>query len=920
MKYIVIFLLTIMTNLAFSQVLNEQAAKAELGKRGISEERFKQELNKRGIDPTKINPTNQQEIINLESQLKQILDDLEREAKNQKFDQGTDALDVVKKKEKQLADRDADKGEVNKSIKNNSAEIKKSVEKGATLEEAISETVQESSKEEIPEALTYGHQFFRDGNLKLFRTTDDSKPSKSYIIGSGDVIAISIYGQSSVNFAKEVTKDGYIQPERLPRLYVTGLTIEAAEKLIRRTLSNYILFRSDEFQIAVTTARTVNVNIFGEVFNNGSFNISAVNNAFNALVASGGPTNIGSVRKIKLLRPGQSPKTLDVYKFLNNPSVAEDFYLQENDYIQVPVADKLITIYGAINRPFRYELLENENLSDLIKYAGGLLPEAIKRSIQITRNENDIIKIIDVDVTNGQDFLLKNGDLIKVKELKEDIKNIVSIKGGVEEEGRYAFEAGMKISDLLKRAKLKESTIKEIAYLRRLNLDKVTFNYRLINVAEILANTNSASNIALEKGDELTLRTGEAFVSNKLVMIDGSVRSPGKYPLSDNSLKVSDVLYLSGGLGDNAATFGYIFRSKNNESNDKEYIYLDIRSIIEDKQSKSNVNLQPNDSIYIYNASYFLDRAYVSIEGAVRNNQRVLFHPTLSVKDLILLAGGLTSIADGNRIDIFSVDLNNPDRTKVFKSSLTIGNDNDLTKAADYKLMPYDIIVVRNKPEYELQKTITLEGEIKYPGRYALINDNTRLSDIISLAGGTTKEAYLEGATLMRYDDSVGYVIINLKEAMRAKKSYADIILSDNDVISVPKQTTIVSITGATNYDELYPDKLSKLGRVNIAYEGDKSAMYYIDNYAGGLDEKADKNRITVEHKNGKVEKVKSFLFFKSYPKVKEGSIITVPYKKIKPIGTEKEKKEIDLGGVLKDSIIQATSVLSLILLLRSVD
>jgi hypothetical protein len=188
------------------------------------------------------------------------------------------------------------------------------------------------------------------------------------------------------------------------------------------------------------------------------------------------------------------------------------------------------------------------------------------------------------------------------------------------------------------------------------------------------------------------------------------------------------------------------------------------------------------------------------------------------------------------------------------------------------------------------------------------------------MAGGTTQEAYLEGATLLRYEDSIGYVIINLLDAMKAKKSYADIILSDNDVINIPKQNTIVSITGATNYDEVYPDKLSKTGKINVAYEGNKSALYYIDNYAGGLDENADRNRITVEQRNGKVEKVKNFLFFKSYPKVKEGSVITVPYKRVKTPEEKAKQKDIDWGGVLKDSITQATAVLSLILLLRSVD
>src|SRR5690606_21537089 len=133
-------------------------------------------------------------------------------------------------------------------------------------------------------------------------------------------------------------------------------------------LRSYYYYQKENFELTVTTARTINVNIYGEVFTNGTFHISAINTAFNALIAAGGPTDLGSVRKIQVTRPGQKPKTLDVYEYLNNPVVSQQFYLAENDFIFVPVADKLIKIEGEVNRPFQYELLTGENLTELIKY------------------------------------------------------------------------------------------------------------------------------------------------------------------------------------------------------------------------------------------------------------------------------------------------------------------------------------------------------------------------------------------------------------------------------------------------------------------------------------------------------------------------------------------------------------------------
>ncbi len=902
-----------------AQVLNESAAKAELEKRGISDQRFRDELLRRGINLEKI-PSNPQELSSIEGQIKSVLDDLEREAKNKKFDQ-PNTQDVIKQKEDALKQNEE---EVSKEVAKKSSEIKKAIDKGATIGEAISENVQENQKDAIPKPITFGQHLFRDNNLKLFRTTDDSKPSKSYVLGPGDVVAISIFGQSSVNFAKEISKDGYIQPDRLPRYYLTGLTIEKAEQLLRKSLRNYILFGPEEFQISVTTARTVNVNIFGEVFNNGSFNISAINSAFNALVAAGGPTNIGSVRKIKFLRSGKPARTIDVYKFMNDPLEAEEFYLQENDYIQVPVADKLVSIYGAVNRPFRYELLDNENLEAIIKYAGGLQPYAIKRNVQITRIENDKTNIIDVNlldlVSKGGDFILKNGDVIKINSLKEEVKNIVSIAGGVEEAGQYAFVEGMKIADLINKAKLKENAIKETAYLRRLNADQTTFKYELISVTDAVKNASSPSNILLQRGDILTVRSANDFIETKNVKIDGAVRIPGSYPLSDNSLKVSDLLFLSGGTQERAASFAYLFRNKADNSKTKEYFYIDIAAINANKNSPLNVTITPNDSLYVYYASDYKDEAYVAIEGAVRNGQRFLYNPSLTVKDAILMAGGLKLEAAPNRIDVYRIDFSKENKTSTLAAKLELGDDRSLENLADFILQPFDLIFVRYASEFELQRSVTVEGEMKYPGQYVLVKDNTKIIDVLEMAGGPTQEAYLDGATLYRNEDSLGFVIINLKDAMKNKSSVHNLILQAGDIISVPKQNTIVSIVGATNYDEIYPTKLSSTGKVNIAFEGSKSVMYYIDNFAGGLDEKADKSRITVEHKNGKVEKVKRFLFFKSYPKVKAGSVITVPYKKEKLAIEKQEKKDIDWGSVLKDSIAQATGILSLILLLRSIN
>ena len=225
----------------------------------------------------------------------------------------------------------------------------------------------------------------------------------------------------------------------------------------------------------------------------------------------------------------------------------------------------------------------------------------------------------------------------------------------------------------------------------------------------------------------------------------------------------------------------------------------------------------------------------------------------------------------------------------------------------------------RNRLAFELQRNVFLTGEVRYPGTYALISDNTKLSTIIKEAGGTTDEAFLKGATLQRGKDNVGFVIIDLEKAIKNSKSFENIILQEGDEIFIPKINNIVSITGATKAYEIYPEKITGQGKIQVPYNSGKSAKYYIDEYAGGLSKEADK--ITVVDASGKVTKAKQFLFFKKYPKVGPGAEIKVGYKvqkeeKLKDGDTE----DVKWGDVLANSIAQATAILSLILLIQNVN
>ena len=925
-RLLLFILFIFVSNIVSGQALNEAAARAELEKRGYNAERFEQEMLKKGVNPKAIDVNNPVEVARAKKAAEEVMAMLDAEKKSKETPTTNVPATPVNEPQSKLDETRSVDDPSKVSIQ--TKDIQKAVKEGATIEEAVSEKLQEAAKDKLPDAKTYGQHIFRDKSLQIFRTAAEAKPTKAYVLGPNDKVAVSIWGPTQENFALEIQRDGYIQPTGLPRYYIAGLTVSAAEELMASRLRNYYFFNKENFELTVTTARTLNVNIVGEVFNNGTYNISAVNTAFNALIAAGGPNDIGSVRKIQLLRAGKKPVTIDVYKYLQNPIISQEFYLAENDYINVPVAQKLVTITGAVNRPFRYELIDNESLKELVNFAGGFKANALKGNIQIKRIENDSIRIIDVNFAelekSGRNFGLLNGDVIEVSQINENVKNEVTVLGAVENPGTYAMAKNEKISDLLKKAILLDNAVTTIAYLKRFNDDFKTIRYEFVNIEKAIASPNSAENLTLNKGDELIISSKASYVDKYEMIVEGAVRTPSTITLDmEKNLKVSDAVFMSGGLRNDAIVeFAYIFRRKTNDAKTQEYIPVNLKDALENVVSSSNLSLFPGDRMVVYSKENYTDESFVKVAGAVRSPGEFLYNPTLKLKDVILLAGGFKREASYDRIDVYRLYFEDNKATRVLAANLRLDENYNLKAGSlDFELQPFDQIFVRTAPEFELQRNVFINGEVRYPGTYALMSDNTKLASLVRDAGGVTDEAFLKGATLSRVADNIGFVIIDLEKAIKNPKSYENIILQEGDAIQIPKINNVISITGATRAYELYPEKITAQGKIQVPYRKGKSAKYYINEYAGGLSREASINNISVKDASGKVTKAKNFLFFKKYPKVGPGAEIKVGYKKVKAEAVKSsEEKDVKWGEILANSIAQATAILSLILLIQNVN
>ena len=887
----------ILSDTLWSQVNPEVQARQQLASRGISEEELTLRLAEKGINIEDLKNMSPAEAMEVQEIIEATITEMEQEKVAEEF-------------EPEMGnDEEVEKDKDNK-------------EQSSATKESQIDTIPKLDPLNI-EGEIYGQHIFLGRSLPVYNQSKDVRPSEDYILGPGDEIFVSIWGYSRLEESLEVSADGFVFPGRMPRVYVKGFTLKQVRALLRKTYGRYYRFSDNEYSIALKFSRVINVNIFGEVNNYGGFTMPAVNTAFNALVAAGGPTDIGSVRRIRVIR-GREVKELDTYKFLSDMVYQPDHYLQNNDIIQVPVAQSVVEVRGLVQRPYKYEMLDGEGLKDLIKYAGGLKKEALQKKILVKRFENDEQITLDVDYSellkSSQNFPLKNGDLILVDSIAVFDRNVINVSGAVSIPGEYELPKDKMLSSLLSRIGLGRESRTDVAFIKRSNPDG-TFGFFRTNLSEVL---KGAEDFQLQGADELIIYGLAEFVDVPTFEVEGAVRNPSEFEYTYNTrVRVEDAVIMAGGLTPDADRVAYVIRQDSSSYNELQYIRLDIRDALQNPNGPSNIQIMPNDILSIGSLIEKDQSRFVDVAGAVRKPGRFEFGQGMTLRDAIDLAGGFAFNAASNRIDVFRVKIEDNEPTKTIVATAKLDRDLNFVDGDNgIALFPYDQVYVREVPEFEFQRNITIKGEVRYPGTYAIAGDNERLVTAIERAGGLTPEAFVEGATLFREMDSIGYVVIDLSEAMSKANSRHNILLKEGDEIEVPKQRDLVRIIGFTNAAELYPDRiLSQNNGIAVPFHPGRNAKYYIDEYAAGVGENGDACSVTVEHANGQIEFTRNYGLFKSYPKVKKGSVIRVGQKTTEEEKKKAEEKEdVDWGKIFANSVAQATTILSLILLLQRID
>src|SRR5256884_7214931 len=405
----------------------------------------------------------------------------------------------------------------------------------------------------------YGYSMFA-ANVSTFAPVDDIPVGPDYVLGPGDDLAINVWGAVDSTLVRTVDRNGRIVLPKVGDLRIWGLTFSQADRLIRDELARY--FRGFQTSVTMGRLRTVNVYVVGEVCQPGVYTLSALSTVTNALFSAGGPTKLGSLREVRLIRGGHQVAKLDLYDFLQRGDRTRDYRLESGDTIFVPPVGDVVAIAGEVKRPAIYEIRSDTRLADVVTMAGGVTPTSyLKRGHVVRALPSSERVTVDVDLTG---YYLKGdeksnppvsgGDLVLIHRSDPRIYNTVRVEGAVKYPGVYELKPMMRISQLLPAEKLLPEAQAERVEIARRRAD-LSLEIVAVNLKKAWSGDADAD-LLLKPLDEVTVRT--ELKAARTITLTGQIVRPGVYPVAEGE-RLSSVLERAGGYTDRAFLKGAVF-------------------------------------------------------------------------------------------------------------------------------------------------------------------------------------------------------------------------------------------------------------------------------------------------------------------------------------------------------------------------
>ena len=587
------------------------------------------------------------------------------------------------------------------------------------------------------DALTvFGSELFRSKNLS-FEPNQNMPASSNYILGPGDELDISVYGVQQFNYSGTISKNGTINIPNVGEVFLSGLAFEAAKNKLQKQIGKIystLAGKGSKLSVSVSNYRTISVTIIGAL-QSGNYQLSSMSSLYNALHVAGGPSDIGSYRKIELIRNNKIIRTIDLYRFLTKGDQSDNISLTDNDVIRIPSYEARVTLEGEIKRPGIFELVAGENLKQVISYASGFTENAYKNRILVKQKTNSELKVTDLNELTFASYLPKAGDIISVDKILDRYENRVQIKGAVYRPGEYSLPTSgtMTIKDLLKKADgVAENVFLEKASLIRQKED-LTKEYISFNLQSAL-NGDEAANMILQKEDVVVVFYNQDLLDSYNLSITGEVRKPGSFTYM-KGMTLYDLLLESDFFTDLAASNVTVFRNKKDEvfkPNDKEKIItLNLNIDPKNPEQAATFLMEPQDQVVVRRIVTFETPQMVNVSGEIlypggyaiaKKEERVL--------DFITRAGGLKDVADTEAIRVIRNGLNIPiDWKRISKKPLSTSN---------LILNAGDNIVIPNKIS-----TVLISGSVMFDTEVPF-RKGKNIKYYIKNAGGTAERGWMK--------------------------------------------------------------------------------------------------------------------------------------------------------------------------------
>jgi protein involved in polysaccharide export with SLBB domain len=758
----------------------------------------------------------------------------------------------------------------------------------------IPEDIERQFRRGDSELEPFGYDIFA-AQPRTFAPTSHAPVPSNYIMGVGDTIQIQLFGQENRNYELVIDREGKIVIPEIGEVSVAGLTYSSMRELVQHQVSQRLI--GYKAAVSMGELRSIQIFVVGEAYQPGAYTVSSLSTISQALYVAGGVSDIASLRDIRLMRGGEVAARFDLYDLLMRGDASADRMLQSGDVVFIPTRGEMITVKGEVKRPALYELKGGETLEDALELAGGETPQAYLASTQILRIEEGRRLISTVDMTEeaNQQRPVSGGAEITLPAVSASMDMDLLLVGAVSRPGSYEFRDGMHINDVLRseRHDLLEQADLSYGLVVRESGPRRQITVHQFDVA-LAIDGNEKENLELEERDQILIFSRYETTEEERLKLSELTLTRAERERAEREKMLEDY---------RKAFLRNLVDDEQGEDEEQENRLADADRMVPLRELFGSVEEEEvleEEDYSQYSRTRMLEplmqrmrtqrtesgeTPFVHIAGEVRHPGIYPLVENATVSRLVAAAGGLEDSAYLQRSEITRVNLDSGEVDTDYISfdlmDVVLGNE-------DIALHGRDRVNILSIPEWQNTYEVTLRGEVRFPGTYA-IRRGESLKALIERAGGFTDYAFLDGAVFTREElreqererqamlaeelqreiasnaitgtggstrsynemrtllrdlmsvEPIGRLIIDLPEILANNGASGDVKLKDGDTLHIPSRSDTVSIMGEVQMATSY------------RYNDGLSVNDYISK-SGGTKQKADTDRIYVVKANGSVE------------------------------------------------------------------